>query len=433
MRILIKDGQVVNADCIEQRDVLIKDSEIVSLDKSITGHLDIDREIDAKGKFIFPGFIDLHTHLRTPGREDEEDLVSGSRAAAKGGFVKIFCMPNTKPAIDNEAAAKWIIEQAKSIGVVDIYPVGAITKNREGKELTEFGALKRAGCLSLSDDGTAVSDTLLLRRAMEYAKMFDILLVSHCEDNRLANKGAMREGIISSRYGISAIPDICESLIVARDIELAKYLDAKIHIAHVSSAKSLEVIKRAKQEGLKVTAETCPHYFILTVEDIERRKFNSNLKVNPPLGEKIDLEKIKQSLKEGVIDCVSTDHAPHSQAEKELPFEEAPFGMIGLEFAFSLAYTYLVKTGTIDLKELVKKLSLKPAEIVGVRHSGKIEEGFTADLVIADLNKKWEVKEEDILSKSKNTPFLGYELDGTIEYTIHKGKVVYEKSIGLRA
>lgn len=426
MRILIKDGQVVNADSIEQRDVLIEGSEIVSLDKSITGYL--DKEIDAKGKFILPGFIDLHTHLRTPGREDEENLVSGSHAAAKGGFVKIFCMPNTKPAIDNEAAAKWIREQAKSIGVVDIYPVGAITKNREGKELTEFGALKRAGCLSLSDDGTSVSDILLLRRALEYAKMFDMLLVSHCEDNRLANKGAMREGCISSRYGIPAIPDICESLIVARDIELAKYLDVQIHIAHVSSAKSLEVIKRAKQEGVKVTAETCPHYFILTVQDIERSKFNSNLKVNPPLGEKIDLEKIKQALKEGVIDCISTDHAPHSQAEKELPFEEAPFGMIGLEFAFSLAYTYLVKTGAIDLKELVKKFSLKPAEITGIKQGGKIEKGFTADLVIADLNKKWKVKEEDILSKSKNTPFLGYELDGTIEYTIHEGKIVYEKS-----
>lgn len=423
-RILIKNGVIVNADNIFEADILMDSGKIISVEKGISQR--VDKEIDAKGRYIFPGFIDLHTHLRTPGREDEEDLVSGSKAAVKGGFTKIFCMPNTQPSIDNEAAAKWIFEQGRSIGIADIYPVGAITKNREGKELTEFGALKRAGCLSLSDDGTSLADSLLLRRALEYAKMFDILLISHCEDIRLADKGAMRECLISSKYGISAVPDICESLIVARDIELARYLDTKIHIAHISSARSLEIIKRAKQEGVKVTVETCPHYFILTTKDIEKRDFDSNLKVNPPLGEEKDLEIIRQALKEGIIDCIVTDHAPHSHAEKELPFEESPFGMIGLEFAFSLSYTYLVKTGVIDLKELTKKLSLKPAEIAGLEHCGKIEKGFAADLVIADLNKKRLVKEEEILSKSKNTPFLGYELDGVIEYTIHKGKIVYE-------
>lgn len=423
MRILIKDGTVVNADGISRRDVLIDEERILRVAEKIMDSG--DKKIDAKGKYIFPGFIDMHTHLRTPGREDEEDIASGSRAAVKGGFTKILCMPNTEPSLDNETAVKWVIEQAKKEGLLDVYPVGAITIARAGKQLTEFGALKRAGCLCLSDDGNSVADGLLLKGALEYAAMDELLIISHCEDKSLANQGAMREGGISSKYGIAAIPDICESLVVARDIEIAKYLNARIHLAHISTAKSVEIIRRAKQEGVRVTCETCPHYFIFTVDDIEKSKFDTNFKVNPPLGEKDDLERIRQALKEGVIDCIATDHAPHSKAEKEQPFEYAPFGFIGMETAFSAAYTYLVKTGIFDLNMISQKMACNPARILGFEKCASIEEGFESSLVVADLNSKWDVTEENIQSKSKNTPFLGRALDGVIEYTIHKGKIVY--------
>jgi len=423
MKLIIKNASLVNADEIIQANLLIENGKITGIGKDIK---EADKEIDAKGKYVFPGFIDLHTHLRTPGREDEEDLLSGATAAAKGGFTTIFCMPNTDPAIDNEGLAKWICEESQSIGLVDIYPIGAITRNREGKELTEFGALKRAGCIALSDDGFSVDDTLILRRAYEYAKMFDLLVISHCEDSQLSYGGNMRESFISSKYGISGIPDIAESLIVARDIELAKYLDVRIHLAHISCSKSLEVIRRAKKEGVKVTAETCPHYFTLTVDDVEREGFPGNLKVNPPLGDKKDLAAIKKALREGTIDCIATDHAPHSLAEKELPFELAPFGFIGLELAFSLTYL-LVKEKALDLKDLANKLSTQPAAIAGLDKCGKIAKDYVADLVIVDLEGKWKVEEENMASKSKNTPFLGQELEGTIEHTIKKGKVIYSR------
>jgi len=421
MRLLIKNASLVNADEIIEANLLIENGKIAGIGKSIKG---AEKEIDAKGKHVFPGFIDLHTHLRTPGRENEEDLLSGSAAAAKGGFTTIFCMPNTNPAIDNEGLAKWISQESQNIGLIDIYPVGAITINRAGKELTEFGALKRAGCRALSDDGFPIDDTLILRRAYEYAKMFDLLIISHCEDSQLSRGGNMRESFISSKYGIAGIPDIAESLIVARDIELAKYLNARIHLAHISSARSLEIIKRAKEEGVKVTAETCPHYFTLTIDDIEQKGFPGNLKVNPPLGDKKDLLAIKKALRDGTIDCIATDHAPHSMSEKELPFEIAPFGFIGLELAFSLT-NLLVKEKTLGLKDVANKLSTQPAAIAGLDKHGKIALGYAADLVIVDLEGKWKVAEETIASKSKNTPFLGQELEGTIEYTIKKGKVIY--------
>lgn len=425
MRILIKKAQIVNSDKIIEADLLIESGNITKIAKNISGGA--DQEINARGKYVFPGFIDLHSHLRTPGREDEEDLVSGSAAAAKGGFTTIFCMPNTHPPIDNEGLARWVVEESRRLNFIDIYPVGAITKNRAGEELTEFAALKKAGCLTLSDDGDSIASSLILRRAYEYAKMFNLLVISHCEDKQLTNNGNMRESLVSSKYGISGVPDIAESLVVARDIELAKYLDARIHLAHISSAKSIEIIKRAKKEGVKVTAETCPHYFVLTVDDIEKRNFSGNFKVNPPFGDNEDRKAIQKALAQGVIDCIATDHAPHSLDEKELPFEAAPPGVIGLELAFSLANTYLVKEKIIDLKGIADKLSAQPAAIAGLAGYGRVTLGVPADLVIADLGKTWKVEEKNIVSKSKNTPFLGQELTGVIESTIKKGKIVYTR------
>ncbi|MCK4809894.1 MAG: dihydroorotase [Candidatus Omnitrophica bacterium] len=429
MKILIREGRIVNFDAIQNADILIHNSRIIKI-----GRIEekADKEINARGKVILPGLIDMHTHLRTPGWEDREDLTTGSLAAAKGGFTTIFCMPNTSPALDNEGYLKWIIKEAERIGIVDIYPVGAITKSREGKELTEFGILKKAGCLCLSDDGDPLEDVSLLRKALEYAGMFNLLIISHCEEKKLSYTGSMTESVISSKYGMEGIPSISESIGVFRDLELARYLKVKIHLAHISTKRSLEIIKKAKEEGVRVTCETAPHYFILKVEDLEKNNFHANFKVNPPLGEEEDIEAVKEAIKEGVIDCIATDHAPHSIAEKELPFTKAPFGFIGLEFAFALSYTYLVKRKIIDLKGLVEKMSYRPANILGLKDKGYIKEGAFADLAIVDLNQTWEVNKKDIVSKSKNTPFIGYILHGLIEYTFHKGKIVYNRAVSSR-
>ena len=424
MKLLIKNAQIVNFDAIQKGDILIHNSRISKIG-TIKGE-PVDKEIDAQGKYVVPGLIDMHTHLRTPGREDEEDLRSASMAAAKGGYTTIFCMPNTDPAIDNEGLAKWIVDEASQLGLVDIYPIGAVTKERAGRELTEFGALQRAGCLSLSDDGNSLEDSALLRRALEYARMYDLLIISHCEDTQLSCRGLMREGFISSKYGIRGVPSISESIVVFRNISLARYLNTKIHLAHISTKESIEIIKKAKNEGVRVSCETAPHYFIWSLEDIEKSHFHGNFKVNPPLGDEGDIRAIKSALRDGVIDCIATDHAPHSKGEKELAFEEAPFGFIGLEFAFALSYTHLVKEGSLDLKQLVKKMSYSPASILQLEGKGYIKEGASADMAIVDLGKGFTVQEENIVSKSKNTPALGFKLEGVIEYTIHKGKIVYK-------
>jgi len=426
MKIVIKEAKVVNDDGIFDADILINNGKIIKVEKNISERA--DKEIDARGKYVLPGFVDMHTHLRTPGREDEEDLLSGSKAAVHGGFTAICCMPNTKPCIDNEGLVRWIIEESKAIGLVDIYPIGAITKNREGKELSEFGAMAKAGCLALSDDGDSIKNSSLLRRALEYAKMFNLLIISHCEDKSLSAGGFMRESFISSKYGIRAVSDIAESIIVYRDIELAKYTGARLHLAHISSKKSIDIIREAKKTFSNLSCETAPHYFALTVEDIEENKFHGNFRVNPPIGEKHDLNAIRKALKDGTVDCISTDHAPHSAAEKELPFEQAPAGFIGLEVAFSVAYTYLVKNGNIDLTTLVKRMSRNPVNILGLQKRGRIEEGFLADIVIVDLEKNWVVEPQKFSSKSSNTPFIGKRLQGTIEYTIHRGRIVYKNA-----
>jgi len=311
MKILIKGAKVVNNDDIFDADILINNGKIIKVEKSISGRA--DKEIDACGKHVFPGFIDIHTHLRTPGREDEEDFLSGSKAAAHGGFTAVCCMPNTTPCVDNEGLIRWVIEESKKIGLIDIYPIGAITKNRKGEELSEYGAMAKAGCLALSDDGDSVENGSLLRKALEYAKMFNLLIISHCEDKSLSAGGFIRESFISSKYGMRPVSDISESAIVYRDIALARYVDARLHLAHISSKKSIEIISEAKKTFSKLSCETAPHYFTLTVEDIEKSKFHGNFRVNPPLGEKHDLEAIRKALKEGTIDCIATDHAPHSK------------------------------------------------------------------------------------------------------------------------
>lgn len=423
---LIKNGKIVNHDKIRQADILINNSGHIEEIGRIKGKFDF--EIDASGKHVFPGLIDMHTHLRVPGGEDKEDLFTGSKAAVRGGFTTVCCMPNTDPAIDNEGLVKWIIEEAGKIGLTEIFPVGAVTRGRQGKELTDFGMLKNAGCLCLSDDGSPVRNSLILRMALEYAKMYGLLIISHCEDPGLSFSGAMRESVLSSTYGIPGIPSISETIGVFRDLEIAGYLGARIHLAHISTKESLELIRQARKKGVKVSCETAPHYFSLSIKDLERSKFNPNFKVNPPLGEEDDLAAVRKAIKDGVIDCIATDHAPHSRTEKELPFEEAPFGFTGLETGFSLAYTFLVKEDVIDLRGLTKLMSYNPAHILGFKDKGRLIPGAPADLIVVNLDESLIVSERSLISKSKNSPFIGRELEGRINYTLKRGKVVYSSS-----
>jgi dihydroorotase len=333
-------------------------------------------------------------------------------------------MPNTEQPLDTQQRVSWVRETALSIGLADVYPVGCITKERKGKELTEFGHLKEAGAIALSDDGSPVEDSLLLRRAMEFASAYDLLIISHCEDISLAAGGIIREGKTSSILGLQGIPSIAESIIVAREIELARYLNTRIHLAHISCKRSIDLIRRAKRDGVKVTSETCPHYFSLTVEAWEER-YNALLKVNPPLPEKEDIAAIKKALDEGTIDVIASDHAPHTKEEKNADLSEAPFGMIGLELLFPLSYTYLVDKGKFSLRELVKLLCSHPAQILGFSDRGSIKEGKRADLTVIDTQTPYVVQESEIASLSKNTPFLGSELKGKVLATIFGGKIVY--------
>jgi dihydroorotase len=424
MGLLIKNAIIVNADKIydKPQDILCDNGKIVKIAASIP--VEKHEVVDAKGKKVVPGLIDMHVHFRTPGFEGKETIETGSRAAVKGGFTSVFCMPNTKPVTDNAMVVEYIIREAKRVGLCNVYPIGAITKGQDDQELTDMSELKAAGCLALSDDGKSVLNSRLFRLAMEYAKMLDILIIEHCQDPLLTAGGVMNEGEVSTRIGLKGDPGIAESVTIARDIEVANYLDARVHICHVSIKRGIELIRAAKAQGIKVTAEACPHHFALTDEACAT--FDTSTKVNPPLRTAEDVEAIKQGIKDGTIDCIVTDHAPHTKEEKELGFDHCPFGLIGLETSLGLTIKELVKPGIIDLKQMVDRMSTSPARIVGLKEKGTIKEGFDADIAIIDENKEWVVKKEDIASKSKNTPFLGWTLTGQVQYTICGGKVVYK-------
>lgn len=424
MTLLIKNARIVNVDGENKtaQDILIRDGKIVEIASSI--NIDGVEVVDASGKTVMPGLIDLHVHLREPGREDKETIETGSRAAVKGGFTSIFCMPNTTPAIDTAQVVQYILDQAKKVGLVNVYPVGAITKGREGKEISEMMDLKRAGCLGISDDGRGVMHAGLMRRALEYAKMAGLLVMQHCEDEHLSNKGVVNEGEISILLGLKGDPIIAETVIIARDIELARYLGTRIHFMHVSSARSVDLIRRAKAEGIAVTCEATPHHFSLTEE--EAKLFDTSTKVNPPLRMTKDVDAIKAGLKDGTIDCIVTDHAPHTYEDKEVEFDAAPPGLIGLETAFALGMKELVYQNVLTLSQLVDKMSASPARLMGLKDKGVIAVGKDADITIADLERVWTVTKEDTVSKSKNSPFMGNSMKGRVVTTICGGRVVYK-------
>lgn len=424
MSILIKQGRVIdpanNIDGVY--DILVKNNKIAKVGKDIKQ--DGAKTIDVKGRLVIPGLIDMHTHLRQPGREDEETLASGSRAAARGGFTTICAMPNTEPVCDNRGAVEYIISEARKQAAINILPIGAITIGQKGEDLTEVSDMKRAGIVAISDDGFSVKNSHLMRKALEYAAMHNIVVISHCEDLDLTADGVMNEGINSTLLGMRGVPNASEAIIVARDILLSKLTGARLHIAHVSTEEAAQLIRQAKSAQVKVTAETCPHYLLLSDDTV--KAFDTNYKVNPPLRAKGDAEAIKKALEDGTIDVIATDHAPHAEAEKDVEFDLASCGMIGLETALSLAIEELIEKKLIGWGELISKMSAAPAKILGLKNKGSLAQGADADLTIIDPNAEWVFKKEEILSKSKNSPFIGRKLKGKVVYTICAGKVVYE-------
>ncbi|MBU0650649.1 dihydroorotase [bacterium] len=423
MKLLIKNGNLVDVKqnkIINNIDIIIESGKIKKIDKDIQESA--DKVIDAKDKLVCPGLIDMHVHLREPGREDKETIKTGAQSAAAGGFTSIVCMPNTNPVLDNSGLIYLVKEKAKACSV-NVYPVGTITKGLAGEEISEIGDLYQAGAVAISDDGKSVMNSYVLRRAMEYTKMFNIPVLSHCEDTNLAGDGVMNEGYNSTVSGLKGIPAQAESIFVARDILLAQLTGARVHIQHVSCKESVAVIEFAKQKGIKITAETTPHYISLT--DDEVLSFDTNTKVNPPLRTIEDINAIKKALVSGVIDVIATDHAPHTDEDKTVEFDLAPFGMVGLETAVGVVFTELVHKDKMDVVEVIKKMTINPAQILNLK-KGVIEEEASADITIIDPELEWVVDKNKFKSKSHNTPFNGRKLKGKAIVTIVGGKIVYE-------
>lgn len=426
MNLLIKNGHVIdpknNIDGIF--DLLVVDGKIAKISESIED--DSCEIIEAEGKYVLPGFVDAHCHLRDPGFEYKEDIESGTLSAAMGGFTSIACMPNTNPVADNEAVIKYIINKAKQDGYVNVFPIGAITKGQKGEELAEVGELKFAGAVAISDDGKPVRSSSIMKKALQYASMFDITVISHCEDIDLAEEGVMNEGYMSTILGLKGIPAAAEETMVARELILSEYTKVPIHIAHVSTALSVEMIRNAKKRGVQVTCETCPHYFTLTENACAG--YDTNAKINPPLRTDKDVEAIINGISDGTIDIIATDHAPHHKDEKNLEFSLAANGVIGFETAVPLAVTYLVKPGYITMKQLVEKMSLNPSGILAIS-KGSLEIGASADITIVDIDEEFEVNVAAFKSKSKNSPFGGFKLYGSIWSTIVGGKVIVNEKV----
>lgn len=423
MSLLIKGGKVINpATAIEEElDILVKGSKIEEIGKDL--RIDkVEEVIDARGKIVTPGLIDMHVHLREPGFEDKEDIASGTRSAAQGGFTTVACMPNTNPVIDNETVVEFIKAKANRDGVVNVYPIGSITKRLEGKEITEAGYLYKAGIVALSDDGKPVMNSEVMRRALEYSKTFNLPIISHCEDQNLAADGMMNESYMSTVIGLKGIPNAAESIMVSRDIILAEMVGAPVHIAHVSTKESVDLIRGAKERGVKITAEAAPHHFTLTEEAVT--SFDTSTKVNPPLRSRADVEAVKEGLKDGTIDVIATDHAPHTKEQKAVEYIYAPFGMVGLETALPLVITHLINPGVLSLSEAIAKLTINPAKILGLSEKGNLEPGKDADITIIDLEKEFIVDREKLASKGKNTPFHGWYLRGKAVRTIVAGETV---------
>jgi dihydroorotase len=380
------------------------------------------KEIDARRLVVFPGFIDMHVHLREPGREDSETIESGTNAAARGGFTAVACMPNTQPVNDSEAVTAFILEKARDVSKIAVYPIGAITKGSQGKTLAEIGEMSRTGIVAISDDGHPVQDAQVMRRAMEYSRLFNLPVIDHCEDKDLVAGGVMHEGYYSTRLGLRGMNPAAEEVQVYRDAVLGQQTGAQLHIAHISTRRALEAVVRAKKEGVSITCEVTPHHLLLT--DAQVSSYDTNTKMNPPLRSQDDVDALVQGIASGDIDAIATDHAPHNINDKMLEFDRAPFGIVGLETAVSLICDRFVRTGIISLERLAQLFSINPSRILKLER-GTLAKGSWADVTILDMELNHEVNSAEFLSRSRNTPFEGWKLHGGPVMTLVKGKVVW--------
>lgn len=416
---IFKNADVVLSGGVRKLDLRVENGKIAELAEHLEGE-----GIDCTGLTIFPGLIDMHVHLREPGFEKKENIESGSRAAVKGGFTQVCCMPNTKPVTDNKVVVSYIKNRAREVGLCKVNPIGAITEGQEGKNLAAIGAMKAAGAVAVSEDGKSVVATNLMANAMMYAADFGLKCLCHCEDSALMDGGVVNEGYYSTLTGLKGSIRAAEDIIIAREICLAESLSLPVHICHVSTYSGVRLIREAKARGVQVTAETCPHYFTLT--DAAIADFDTNTKVNPPLRAEKDRLAIIEGLKDGTLDCIVTDHAPHHEDDKNVEYALAAFGISGLETSFALSYTQLVRSGVLTLSELADKMSANPAAILNLQ-GGTLEVGAPADLTIVDLNKAWTIDPKDFVSKGKNTPFAGREVYGRVKYTVVDGDIKYRE------
>ena len=421
--ILIKNGRVIDPLNFinEKKNILIIDGKIAEVATNLTA--EVDEVIDAEGCWVTPGLIDLHVHLRDPGFEKKETIATGTRSAARGGFTTICAMPNTKPVIDNEILVEYVKMKAEREGVVNVLPIGSITKGQEGNELSDIGKMAQSGICALSEDGKSVENAGLMRTALKYSSMFNLPVFSHCEDLNLVGKGQINAGNTAALLGLRGISNESEEVIVSRDMILAKAANAQLHLCHISTKGSVDLIEDAKRRGVNVTAEVTPHHFTLSDEDII--DYDSNFKMNPPLRTKKDVEALKNALQRGIIDVIATDHAPHHQDEKNCEFEKAANGIIGLETALPLALTELVYGGYLSETELVEKMSVNPAKILGI-DKGNLAIGRPADIAVIDPTAEYEIDVNEMVSKAKNTPFHGRKVKGKVLYTLVGGKIVLD-------
>ena len=417
---IIKNADVVLKEGVKRLDIRVENGVIAELAQHIAGE-----GIDCTGLTVLPGLIDMHVHLREPGFEKKEDIASGSAAAVKGGFTQICCMPNTRPVADNKVVISYIVHRAKEVNLCKVHPIGAITEGQKGENLAAIGAMKAAGAVALSEDGKSVVNTNLMANAMLYAADFGLKCLCHCEDASLVDGGVVNEGYYSTLTGLKGSIRAAEDIVIAREILLAESLSLPVHICHVSTYSGVQLIREAKARGVQVTAETCPHYFTLTDEVIAG--FDTNTKVNPPIREERDRLAVIEGLKDGTLDCIVTDHAPHHEDDKNVEYALAAFGISGLETSFALSYTQLVRGGALTLGQLADRMSAAPAAILNLR-GGAIEAGAPADLTVVDLNKKWTIDPAQFVSKGKNTPFAGRQVYGRVKYTLVDGDIRYREA-----
>lgn len=424
-RLLVKGGRVVDPsrDVDEVADIVLADGLIVETGPKLAARG--AEVIDASGLIVCPGFIDLHVHLREPGREDKETIASGTRAAAAGGFTAVCAMPNTEPVNDTAGITQAILERARAEGVVRVYPIGAITRGSRGEELAEYGDLREAGCVAVSDDGRPVASARMMRRALEYASAFDLPIIDHCEEPSLAQGASMNEGPVATMLGLRGAPAVAEAIAVERDVMLAELTGGRIHVAHLSTARSVDAVRRGKARGVRVTAEVTPHHLLLTDQAVKEAEYDAATKMNPPLRSEEDRQAVLEGLRDGTIDCIATDHAPHTVDDKKVEFDQAAFGIVGLETAVSLTLDRLVRPGLLALPQLVGLLSTAPARVLALP-GGTLAPGALGDLTLLDLDRRVKVDPARFESKGRNTPFGGWALRGGPAMTIVGGRVVWK-------